>query len=711
MISTRPFDAYLDTLTEVAVLLPNHYYSGKSSAFYIENGGSVTKMDILDVNEFDTMVKYTCRVKEIPEFGRQHVILDERLMRTDLQIGGVIRTEEFDNLFYYKGELGSIYSPEQTSFRVWAPTATEAFVKFKETADSPLRYVPMKRGPSGTFQAELAEDAEGYFYHYQVRINNVWHEAVDPYAKMVSVHSEWARVVDDEKMKVPKYELPPFSSPLDAIIYEASIRDLSSQRESGIKRRGLYLGLTEEGTQSPDGQPTGLDYVASLGVTHVELLPFFDYFGVSDIDFSANYNWGYNPLFFNVPEGSFSTDPVDLYARAVELKQMIEAFHKKGLRVIMDVVYNHVFVRETSSFERLVPGYFFRQGLDGMPSNGSGCGNDFASERKMGRKFILDSLQYWIDAYHIDGFRFDLMGLIDVGTIQQAAALIRRNKPGAVILGEGWDLNTALPSEKKASIQNEQELRDIAFFNDRFRDSVKGNTFQLFEPGFAFGNSQFLDNAFAALTANVGCAGIDRLFHSPAQSVNYVECHDNYTLWDKLEACFPGDAELNRKKHLLATSFVLLSQGIPFLHAGQEFCRTKYGVENSYTSSDMINQMDWRRRSEYIDHVHYVKGLIELRKSSGAFRMRTEEAICHHMIKWPSNSDTLTVWLKDVGSYGKWNDIVISFNAGGTVSSFGLPDGAQWNQIVSGTQSGIDSIGAARVDAVVEPFSCAVFVR
>ena len=711
MISTRPFTAYLDTLTEVAVLLPKHYYSGKSAAFYIESGSSVTKMDILNVQELDTTVKYTCRLKEMPEFGREHVVLDERLMRTDLQIGGVVRTAEFDRLFYYEGELGSTYSPEKTAFRVWAPTATEAFIKFKETETSPLRYMPMERGPSGTFEAVIDENAEGYFYHYQVRVNNIWHEAVDPYAKMVSVHSEWSRVVDDEKMKVPKHQLPPFSSPLDAIIYETSIRDVSSQRESGIKNRGLYLGLTEEGTQSPDGQPTGLDYIASLGITHVQVLPFFDFFGVSDTDSSANYNWGYNPLFFNVPEGSFSSNPTDLYTRAVELKQMIEAFHKKGLRVIMDVVYNHVFVRETSSFERLVPGYFFRQGLDGMPSNGSGCGNDFASEKKMGRKFILDSLHYWTEFYHIDGFRFDLMGLIDVETIKLAAGQLRRRNPGMVILGEGWDLNTALPAEEKAAIRNAHSLPDVAFFNDRFRDSIKGSTFQLFESGFAFGNSKLSDQAFAALTANVGCSGLDHLFHSPAQSVNYVECHDNYTLWDKLEACFPGDTETNKKKHLLATALVLFSQGIPFLHAGQEFCRTKHGVENSYTSSDIINQMDWRRRGEFIEQVQYVKGLIQVRKSTDAFRLRTEEAICYHMVKWPANADTLTIWLKDIGAYGTWSDLVISFNAGKAASTFALPDGDAWKQIVSSKEAGTKPLATVEHNASVEPFSCAVFAR
>ncbi|WNS81698.1 type I pullulanase [Domibacillus sp. DTU_2020_1001157_1_SI_ALB_TIR_016] len=711
MISTRPFNAYLDTLTEVAVLLPKHYYSGKSSAFYIESGGNVTKMELVGVQELNAEIKYTCRLKEMPEFGREHVILDERLMRTDLQMGGVIRTKEFDRLFYYEGELGSMYTPEKTSFRVWAPTATEAFVKFKETEEAPLRYMPMRRGPSGTFEAEINGNAEGFFYHYQVRVNNIWHEAVDPYAKMVSVHSEWARVVDDEKMKVEKHQLPPFSSPLDAIIYEASIRDVSSQRESGIKHQGLYLGLTEEGTQSPDGQPTGLDYITSLGVTHVQLMPFFDFFGVSDTDFSANYNWGYNPLYFNVPEGSFSSNPADLYARSVELKQMIEAFHKKGLRVIMDVVYNHVFVRETSSFEKLVPGYFFRQGIDGMPSNGSGCGNDFASERKMGRKFILDSLQYWMEAYNLDGFRFDLMGLIDVETMKQAASRLRRHNLGLILLGEGWDLNTALPAEEKATIRNEHALPEVAFFNDRFRDSIKGSTFQLFETGFAFGNSKMLDNAFAALTANVGCSGVDRLFHSPAQSVNYVECHDNYTLWDKLEACFPGDTETNKKRHLLATAIVLFSQGIPFLHAGQEFCRTKHGVENSYTSSDIINQMDWRRRGEFVDHVQYVKGLIEVRKSTGAFRLRKEEAICYHMVKWPANADTLTVWLKDVGSYGKWKDLVLSFNTGKMASTFALPEGEEWHQIVSGTEAGTKPLQTVKQDASVEPFSCAVFAR
>ncbi|OMP67422.1 type I pullulanase [Domibacillus epiphyticus] len=711
MINTRPFHAYLDKLNEVTILLPKHYYNGQSASFYLESGHVVTRMTIVEKQELDTTVKYVCRSQEIPDFGREHVILDERLMRTDLQMGAVIRTEEFDQLFYYDGELGAIYSNEQTTFRVWAPTATEAFVKFKEKADSPLRYIPMERGASGTFEAVLNEDTEGYFYHYQVRINNVWHEAVDPYAKMVSVHSEWARVVNLENMDVPKHSLPPFSSPLDAVIYEASIRDLSVQPESGIKRRGMYAGLAEEGTQSPDGQPTGLDYVASLGITHIQFLPFFDFFGVSDIDSSANYNWGYNPLFFNVPEGSFSTDPSDLYARSLELKKMIEAFHKKGIRVIMDVVYNHVFVRETSSFERLVPGYFFRHGSDGMPSNGSGCGNDFASERKMARKFILESLQYWLTAYNLDGFRFDLMGLLDVETMQEVVKQVREHKQGAIILGEGWDLNTALPSEKKATIQNEQQLPEAAFFNDRFRDSIKGSTFQLFETGFAFGNNQLMDRAFAAFTANAGCAGGDRLFHSPVQSVNYVECHDNYTLWDKLEACFPGDLLQNKRKHRLATAFVLLSQGIPFLHAGQEFCRTKHGVENSFTSSDIINQIDWRRRGEFIDNVDYVKRLIALRKKHGAFRLRSEEAICYHIVKWPSNADTLSIWLKDVGAYGEWHDLLLSFNAGASVSSFSLPDGELWSQIVSGSKAEVTPFETELSTGHVDGFSCAVFVR
>ncbi|OLN22709.1 type I pullulanase [Domibacillus antri] len=711
MINTRPFNAYLDKLHEVTVLLPKHYYNGQSSSFYIESGHVVTRMTIVEKQELETTVKYVCRAPEMPAFGTEHVILDERLMRTDLQMGGVIRTEEFDHLFYYDGELGAVYLPHKTTFRVWAPTATEAFVKFKEHTDSPLRYIPMERGVSGTFEAVLNENAEGYFYHYQVRINNVWHEAVDPYAKMVSVHSEWARVVNEDKMNVPRYTLPPFSSPLDAIIYEASIRDLSVQPESGIKQRGMYLGLTEEGTQSPDGQPTGIDYVASLGVTHVQFMPFFDFFGVSDIDSTANYNWGYNPLYFNVPEGSFSTDPSDLYARSVELKKMIEVFHLKGLRVIMDVVYNHVFVRETSSFERLVPGYFFRQGLDGMPSNGSGCGNDFASERKMARRFILDSLEYWMTAYNVDGFRFDLMGLLDVETMQEAVKRMRTHKPDAVILGEGWDLNTALPAEKKATIQNEGQLQEAAFFNDRFRDTIKGSTFQLFETGFSLGNTQLMDHAFAAFTANAGCAGIDRLFHSPAQSVNYVECHDNYTLWDKLEACFPGDVIQNKRKHRLATAFVLLSQGIPFLHAGQEFCRTKYGVENSYTSSDLINQIDWRRRGEYIDNVEYVKGLITLRHKHGAFRLRSEEDICHHTVKWPSNADTLSIWLKDVGQFGEWCDLLLSFNAGASTSSFSLPEGAGWNQIVSGSKADITPFETGLMTGHVDGFSCAVFIR
>lgn len=711
MIATRPFFAFLDTVTEVAVLLPLHYYEGKSRSFYLETKGVKTELPIVSEKRFSDMVKYTCKLKEIPDFAEEHIVLDERLMRTDLQIGGVIRTKEFDDLFYYDGPLGSFYAPDQTVFHVWAPTATEAFVKFKETEDSPLRYTPMTRGDKGVFSAAVTEDAEGYYYHYQVRINNVWHEAVDPYAKMVSVHSEWARVVNENKMAVVKTELPPFSAAVDAMIYEASIRDMTSQPESGVANRGLYVGLTEEGTQSPDGKPTGLDYIASLGITHVELLPFYDFFGVSDTDFSMNYNWGYNPLFFNAPEGSFSTDPADLYKRAAELKQMIESFHQKNLRVIMDVVYNHVFIRETSSFERLVPGYYFRQGADGMPSNGSGCGNDFATERKMARKFILDSLRYWLESYNVDGFRFDLMGLYDIETVREAEKLVKAIKPDAMFLGEGWDLQTALDGSEKAMIANASRLPRVGFFNDRFRDSIKGNTFQLFEPGFAFGNQHLADKAFASFSANVGCSGVDQLFLSPAQSINYVECHDNYTLWDKLEAIFPGEFEQNKKKHLLATAFVLLSQGVPFLHAGQEFCRTKHGVENSYTSSDMINQMDWRRRGEFQDHVEYVKGLISLRQSSGAFRLKTEEEICHHLVKWPSAAGALAVWLKDVSAYGPWSDVVICFNASTADIQFPLPAGNAWQQLVNAHQAGVEPHDIGLTDAFMPPFSCAVFTR
>ncbi|MBM7649674.1 pullulanase [Bacillus ectoiniformans] len=713
MIHTRPFHAYLDGLHLITIILPVDDYKGQEQHFFLEAPDELILLEVIETIHMDQYVKYSCRTSMMPEFGVQHIVTDERGMRTDLQMGAVIRSQEFDDLFYYNGkDLGSFYTSASTAFHLWAPTATEVFVKIKKTESSKVDYYQMQRTDKGVYRLKADGDFDGAFYQYKLRVNKTWQEAVDPYAQSVSLHSEWARVVDQNKCKVPRHDLPPLSSPLDAIIYEASIRDFSIHPDSGMKQKGTYLALTEKEAAGRYHQKTGIAYLKELGITHLELLPFNDFFGVSDNLPRASYNWGYNPLYFNVPEGSYSTDPSDAYCRIVELKTMVEELHKEGIRVIMDVVYNHVYIRETSAFERIVPGYFFRHDHHGRPSNGTGVGNDFASERRMARKFILDSLEYWLTAYNVDGFRFDLMGILDVRTMNEAKALVRAIKSDTILLGEGWDLNTPLPKEDKANIHNQGKLAGIAQFNDWFRDAIKGSTFNLYDLGYALGRETLCQDAFQVAAGSVGLKGHAGLFNEPDQTINYVESHDNYTMWDKLEACFPGESEKNKKRQRLATSMVLMAQGIPFLHSGQEFFRTKHGVENSYASSDEINQLDWNRLEDNRENVEYIKGMIAIRKSHQAFRLRDADSIRRHLVKCSGDHGPLIMLFGNVQSYGEWLEILLVFHPFDEKARIALPKrSSAWKIIADSTQAGTTVLGEAEDFLDAEPISCYICVR
>ncbi|HZG71574.1 MAG TPA: type I pullulanase, partial [Chondromyces sp.] len=550
MKNTRPFYAYLDELDMITVIMPVSYLEEEVSFFQLETDGVLHDLEIVEKRELDGEKKYVCKSPVQPLFGKTHYIIDERGGRTDLQIGAVIRTDAFDDQFYYPAnDLGAVYEPKATSFKVWAPTAVRAVLLLKKKNEEKALSIEMTRDKNGVYSLIVPGDLEGSFYRYKVLINNEWREAADPYSRAVSIHSEWSSIIDDRKTYVKPIQPAPLPSPLDAIIYEISIRDFSIHPESGMLHKGKYLALTEAQTSGKKGTPTGLSYLKELGITHVEFLPFNDFYGVPDDNPSAAYNWGYNPLFFNVPEGSYSSDPTNPYSRVVELKKMIEAVHETGLRVIMDVVYNHVYIRETSPFEILVPGYYFRHDQHGLPSNGTGVGNDFASERKMARAFILHSLEYWITEFNIDGFRFDLMGILDIQTMTEAKKIISKHKKDCLLLGEGWDLNTPLAREKKANMRNQQLLPGIGQFNDWFRDTIKGSTFNLYDSGYSFGRKSLAGDAFQVIAGSVGLGHNRGIFATPEQSINYVESHDNNTLWDKLEACFPGEIEKNKKRH------------------------------------------------------------------------------------------------------------------------------------------------------------------
>lgn len=649
---------------------------------YDKNSGDITnKVKIITEQKIDLKQTYKVKIANLAD--------------ANTEIGKVIRSEEFDNLFYYGGnDLGNMYTPQETKFRLWAPTASEAkLVTYKKWNDKIGTEINMQQGEKGTWKAELKGNQKGLFYTYKVKIGDKWTEAVDPYVRAASVNGDKGAVIDLEETNPKKWKAnkkPKFKDPEDAIIYELHVRDLSIQPESGIKQKGKYLGVTEKGTKGPEGVKTGLDHMKDLGVTHVQFLPIFDYASVNEENLNEpQYNWGYDPKNFNVPEGSYSTNPFEPTVRITELKQMIQTLHDNNLRVVMDVVYNHMYNAAESNFHKLVPGYYYRYNEDGTLANGTGVGNDTASERKMMRKFMVDSVTYWAKEYNLDGFRFDLMGIHDYETMNEIRKAVNQIDPSIILHGEGWDLNTPLAAELKANQKNAEKMKGIAHFNDNIRDGLKGSVFEEKENGFVNGKQNMEDRIKKGITAGIDYDTNSSTYQDPEQVLTYVEAHDNHTLWDKLELTNPGDSEEVRKQmHKLSSSILLTSQGIPFLHAGQEFMRTKYGDHNSYKSPDSINQMDWLRRAAFNNEVEYMKGLIDLRKKYPAFRMTSAEQIKKHIAFIDVPKNVVAYTLDGKGSGNKSDSFIVAHNANREAVDITLPSKGPWKVLVDGKQAG-----------------------
>lgn len=599
--------------------------------------------------------------------------------------------QEFDELFSYDGgDLGIIYTPASSAFCLWAPTALEAqVVLYDSWQQTEGRSLPMVRGIRGTWRLTVPGDLEGKLYTYRVRIEEQWNEAADPYARAVGVNGDRAAIIDLRKTDPKRWtgDKPPFGNPVDAVIYELHLRDLSMHPASGIAHKGQFLGLAEEGTRGPGGILTGLDHIADLGVTHVQLLPIYDY-STESVDETRldqpQYNWGYDPKNYNAPEGSYATDPFVPGVRITELKTMIQALHDRGLRVIMDVVYNHVYDGYRVNFTKLVPGYYLRYKRDGSLSNGSGCGNDVATERPMMSRFIVDSVLYWAKEYHIDGFRFDLMGLMDIDTMAEVRRRLDELDPSIVTIGEGWIMETELESHRLANQSNADVLPGIGQFNDGFRDAVKGNIFRYEEPGFVGGKSGLEPWVKTGITGGVVYGQTSGQFaDEPQQCVNYMECHDNHTLWDKIVLSSPGQSDNQRRAmHRLASAMVLTSQGIPFLHAGQEFMRTKNGVENSYKSKIEINWLDWGRCAEYADDVAYMKRLIALRRAHPAFRMHSADEIRTKLIFEKAPAGAVAYTLRGHAGGDSAEHLYVVYNSNPAGSTLMLPPLGAWEPLL-----------------------------
>ncbi|MEK0221275.1 type I pullulanase [Bacillus proteolyticus] len=685
--------ATIDSFNEITVTT-NVPFNSKEQKIEIE-GIKIKGINPFDKNGEDITNKVKIITEQKIDLKQTYKVKIENLADTNTEIGKVIRSEEFDKLFYYSGnDLGNIYTPQHTKFRVWAPTASEAkLVTYKKWNDKIGTEIKMQQGEKGTWKAELKGNQKGLFYTYKVKIGDKWTEAIDPYVRAASVNGDKGVVIDLNETNPKKWKAnkkPEFKNPEDAIIYELHVRDLSIQPESGIKQKGKYLGVTEKGTKGPEGVKTGLDHIKDLGVTHVQLLPIFDYASVNEENLNEpQYNWGYDPKNFNVPEGSYSTNPYEPTVRITELKQMIQTLHDNNLRVVMDVVYNHMYNAAESNFHKLVPGYYYRYNEDGTFANGTGVGNDTASERKMMRKFMIDSVTYWAKEYNLDGFRFDLMGIHDYETMNEIRKAVNQIDPSIILHGEGWDLNTPLAAELKANQKNAEKMKGIAHFNDNIRDGLKGSVFEEKENGFVNGKQNMEDRIKKGITAGIDYDANTSTYQDPEQVLTYVEAHDNHTLWDKLELTNPGDSkEVRKQMHKLSSSILLTSQGIPFLHAGQEFMRTKYGDHNSYKSPDSINQMDWLRRAAFNNEVEYMKGLIDLRKKYPAFRMTSAEQIKKHIAFIDVPKNVVAYTLDGKGSGNKSDSFIVAHNANREAVDITLPSKGPWKVLVDGKQAG-----------------------
>lgn len=539
------------------------------------------------------------------------------------------KSKEFDEQFAFKGELGVDVLKESTRFRLWAPLAEKVNLIIFEGYYGEIKEIyPMKRfNERGVFEYQIPGNQHGLTYLYALYYQGIGEKyTVDPYAKAVTVNGARGVVVDLSKTNPKNWgeRYAPFDDVTTAAIYETHIRDFSIAPNSGMKNKGKYLAFTENATTNPEGYSTGVAYLKELGITHLELQPFMDYKTVDETQMEPHeYNWGYDPEHYFVPEGSYSTQPYDPFNRIIETKQMIQNLHDSGIRVIMDVVLNHVYQQETHPFQMTAPGYFFRYNADGELSNGTGVGNDTASERAMMRRYIIDCLVYWATEYHIDGFRMDLLGIHDIDTINQLRQALDEIDPTILLFGEGWNLPTALPDNQKAILSNSDQLPHVGFFNDHLRHAIKGDDFNAHDMGFVNGNHFLSEMLVMNLAGQTSYP-----FLSPLQMIQYFEAHDNYTLYDRLRINAPfGDDNILECQQMLAMGLLLIAPGIPFIHSGQEFLRSKEGHRNTYNLSDAINQIDWQRQNQYYDTVQFTKALLTLRRQEPLLRPKTLETI------------------------------------------------------------------------------------
>ncbi len=615
-----------------------------------------------------------------------------------MTVTGCTSKKEYASYELYPVRTGSLvemeYSPAETNFSLWAPSAEEVRLMLFDSGSEGHAYetIAMELGEEGTWKATMDKDLIGKFYTFNVKIDGKWlGDTPGINARAVGVNGKRAAIIDWNSTNPEGWandRRPELKSPADIILYEVHHRDFSVDASSGIEHKGKFLAMTEAGTKNPGQLSTGIDHLKELGVTHVHLLPSYDYASVDETKLNENkYNWGYDPQNYNVPDGSYSTDPFDPAVRIREFKQMVQALHQSGIRVVLDVVYNHTFSVVDSNFERTVPGYFYRQRPDGSLGNGSGCGNETASDRLMMRKYMIESVLYWINEYHLDGFRFDLMGVHDIETMNEIRKAVNQVDPSIYIYGEGWAAEAPqYPADSLAMKANVYRMPGIAAFSDEIRDGLRGRVTDahagLFLAGLPGGEESVKFGLVGAIkhsqvnNDSVNCSK-EPWAEQPTQMISYASCHDDMCLVDRLRSTMPNikPDELVRLDKL-AQTVVFTSQGIPFIYAGEEVMRDKKGVHNSFESPDSINAIDWTHKTTNHDLFVYYKNLIALRKAHPAFRLGDAELVRKHLEFLSVEGKNLIAYaLKDNANGDKWQNIIVAFNARTTSARLEVPAG------------------------------------
>lgn len=631
----------------------------------------------------------------------------------------------FDDYPVFESEgLELTYSPQKSVFTLWSPAAYAVRLNIYDSVktNQPARQFKLKNYKDGAWQVEIEEDLKGMQYTFEVSVQkDVWlKETPGIWAKAVTANGLRAVVVNMNETNPADWYTDKYvecKNPTDAIIYEMHIRDFSVSPTSGITHKGKFLSLTETGTKTPQGLASGIDHLKELGITHVHLLPSFDFASIDETNLSENkYNWGYEPLHFNTPEGSYTTNPNDAVLRIREFKQMVQNLHKNGIGVIMDVVYNHTTSVDNSPFDLTAPGYFYRQDENGVYTNASACQNETASEREMVRRYIIESVKYWMTEYHIDGFRFDLMGIHDILTMNNLSSELKKINPYAIVYGEGWTAgDSPLPIHKRATKANAIHFNDVAVFSDDIRDALKGNYAKPSAQGFVTGAvSENIETVKFGLIGAVKHPEIDYskilytktpYANNPTQVVNYVSCHDDLCLVDKLLKSAPENAKPQDfiKFNKLAQTIVFVAQGIPFIRAGEELHHDKKGVHNSFESPDSINQIDWSNKAKYSDLFIYYKQLIELRKSFSGFRMVSAEQVRKNIAFIDTgNSGTICYTIKQTND-NNTKTLLVALNGNLTKEEISIPNG-NWTVVCKDGIINLDGIEKISTNKItIEP--------